>query len=293
MTERAEPSDGGDYARVARAIDWLCEHSVDQPSLAAAAAAIGLSEFHFQRLFVAWAGVSPKEFLQALTLVRAKRLLRRASVLDAALGVGLSGPSRLHDLFLRVERVTPGEWKRAGAGLVLRYAVGETRFGPALFSASERGLCGLGFIDSAGGRAQALEELRARWPGAQLVEDAAALAPSIHEVDRRMRGLGPASRLGVVLKGSELRLTVWTALLALGPGDVLSYSELAERVGAPRAVRAVASCVADNPIGWLIPCHRVIQKSGAVGDYRWTPARKQLLLASERCAAVARGSATG
>lgn len=273
----------GHYATVARALAFLEANAARSPSLAETAAVLGLSEFHFQRLFLEWAGVTPKEFLQALRLARAKQLLVHSRpLLDTAFALGLSGPSRLHDLFVTVEGLTPGDWKRGAAGLHLRWTVADTRFGPALFAAGERGLCRIAFVDSL---AAARDELALHWPGARLVEDAAALAPTITEVASRMSGEAPRERLGLLLRGSPLRLKVWQALLRLPPGAVASYSFLAAQAGHPSAVRAVASAVADNPIAWLVPCHRAIRASGALGEYRWGASRKALVLACEQLGA--------
>ena len=270
-----------DYSRVERALRFLAAHAAEQPSLARVAAEVGLSPFHFQRLFQRWAGVSPKRFLQALTLAEAKRMLAESrSLLDVSHAVGLSGPGRLHDLFLALERMTPGEYKAQAAGLTVRWAVAETRFGPALFAALDRGLCGLGFLED-GDQEGALAEFRARWPEARLLEDPAAIRGHAEALDRRLRG-GAGKPLGLVLKGTPLQLRTWEALLRVPPGRVISYRDLAVLAGTPGAVRAVGTAVGQNPIACLIPCHRVIQATGALGQYHWGAARKQALLAFER-----------
>lgn len=273
------------YTTIARAIDFLRERGEPTTRLAEAAAHVGLSEFHFQRLFVEWAGVTPKEFVQTMTLARAKALLAEdLSLLDTSLQLGLSGPARLHDLFVSVEAMTPGDWKRGAQGLVLRWTLAETPFGRALFAATERGLCRVSFIDDGfvDAAAQARAELESEWPGAQLVEDAAALQTQVDEILHRMRGGAPRQRLGLLLRGSPLRVRVWQALMRVPPGRLTSYSGLAARVGEPRAVRSVASCVADNPIAWLVPCHRVIRAGGDIGEYHWGPQRKHTMLAWEQ-----------
>mgnify|MGYP000901334396 CR=1 FL=1 len=269
-----------DYQRIEKAISWLRDHAAEQPSLAEAAGVLGLSEFHFQRLFLEWAGVTPKEFVQVLTLRRAKALLDESKpLLDAAFAVGMSGPSRLHDLFVGIERMTPGDYKRAAAGMTIRWTLAPTRFGAALFAATDRGLCRIAFLDS---KEAAMAELAAEWPGARHVEDARALAGFVEEVDRRMRGDAPRDRLGLLLRGSPLRLKVWEALLRVPRGAMISYTDLAAQAGEPRAVRAVASSVADNPIGYLVPCHRVIRATGAINEYRWGSARKAVILGCEQ-----------
>lgn len=282
MNEAASTSD---YARIDRAIRYLQAHLREQPGLAEVAAEVGLSEFHFQRLFQRWAGVSPKRFLQFLTLQEAKRLLDETrSVLDTSLDVGLSGPSRLHDLFLGLERMTPGEYKARARGLTLRWGVEETPFGPALFAALDRGLCGVSFLAEDGERG-AVEALRARWPGAALAHDAVAVRDHAAALRRRMAG-EPGAPIGLVLKGTPLQLKVWEALLRIPPGRVVSYGDLAALAGVPQAVRAVGTAVGQNPIAVLIPCHRVIQATGAFGEYRWGAARKMALLGVERARAV-------
>lgn len=273
-----------DYARVEHAIHYLRAHAREQPSLAEVAAELGLSEFHFQRLFQRWAGVSPKRFLQLLTITDARRLLRESrSVLEASAELGLSGPARLHDLFLSIERMTPGEFKEGGRGLELSWSVEPTPLGAALLVASPRGLCALSFLGE-GGEGEALAEVKARWPRASFLHRPGALRADAAELRRRMSG-GPTRPLGILLKGTPLQLRVWEALLRIPSGEVASYAEVAESLHAPRAVRAVASAVAANPVGYLIPCHRVIRSTGAVGDYHWGSDRKVALLALEQARA--------
>ena len=281
----AVSSPNTDYARIERAIAYLHERQDELPALDDVAKHVGLSPFHFQRQFVAWAGVTPKEFLQALTLQRAKRLLQQSnSLLDTSLEAGLSGPSRLHDLFLQVEKMTPGEYKAAARGLSIYWGIFDTPFGPALLAATERGLCRVAFADDVG---VALAELEAAWPSSTLIESAGKVAPFAEEIVRRMNGLTPQSRLGLLLKGSDLRLKVWQALLRVPPGSLVSYSHLAEAIEQPSAVRAVASSVADNPIAFLIPCHRVIRSTGAHGEYHWGAGRKLALIGMEQSRAAA------
>lgn len=279
-TNVSPATSSANYARIEQAIAYLLAHQDRQPSLDEVAEQADLSPFHFQRLFLAWAGVTPKEFLQALTIQRAKVLLKNStSLLDASLQLGLSGTSRLHDLFVHVEKMTPGEYKQRAQGLSIYWTLTDTPVGPALFAATERGVCQIAFVDDL---TCALAELKENWPAAQLVESRTHALPYAKEVLRRMQGLTPQSRLGIVMKGSDLRLSVWLALLRVPAGMLVSYSQLASLSGHPAAVRAVASCVAQNPLAFLVPCHRVIRSSGVFGEYRWGPQRKQVLIGLEQ-----------
>ncbi|MGE4220119.1 MAG: bifunctional transcriptional activator/DNA repair enzyme AdaA [Alphaproteobacteria bacterium] len=285
QSETLEPMEATpDYARIGHAIDWLSAHYLDQPQLADVAAAAGLSEAHLQRLFSRYVGVSPKKFVQYLTLDFAKeRLGASESVLDAALDAGLSGPGRLHDLFVGIEAMSPGEWKARGEGLIIRYGWHPSPFGDCLLMATERGLCGLAFaLDT--GRAATLADLSAGWERAQLVEDATA---TLRYAERAFGGSG--GRLDLVLRGTPFQLKVWEALLRIPPGALVTYEGLAARIGKPGAARAVAGAVGANPVSWLIPCHRVIRGSGIITGYRWGPARKRALLAWEAAQAEASG----
>jgi AraC family transcriptional regulator, regulatory protein of adaptative response / methylated-DNA-[protein]-cysteine methyltransferase len=266
-----------DYRRIERAIRFLDEHVVDQPSLEDVAREIGLSPFHAQRLFTRWAGISPKRFLGLLTVGHAKAALQAGeSVLDATYEVGLSGPSRLHDLFTTYEAMTPGEYKQQGAGLVIRYGVHATPFGDALLLTTERGIAGLSFVD--GTEAEAVEAAREAWPLSRLVEDqktTGALADQLF-------GAAPGSpRPRLLLKGTNFQVKVWSALLQVPPGRVISYLDLATAIDQPRAVRAVGNALAHNPIGFVVPCHRVIRATGVLGDYRWGRLRRRAILAWE------------
>lgn len=266
------------YERIRQALEQLAG-AAEAPSLQALAEQAGQSPFHFQRSFVSLAGVTPKEFSQALTLARAKQRLQDAeSVLEAALNVGLSGPSRLHDLFLSLEGLTPGEFKAGGLGLQLQWCRFETLLGPAWLAASARGVMRLAFLS---GSSVAEQIAAAGLPDAQWQEAPEALAPLAQEVQRRLAGLQPQQPISLVLSGTPLRLKVWEALLRIPAGQLLSYGQLARLSGAPQAVRAVASCVAANPIAYLIPCHRVIRANAEFGEYRWGPATKRALLGLE------------
>ncbi|MCZ7645455.1 MAG: bifunctional helix-turn-helix domain-containing protein/methylated-DNA--[protein]-cysteine S-methyltransferase [Planctomycetota bacterium] len=278
------PSD--DYARVERAIRFLEREAARQPGLAEVAAHVHLSEFHFQRLFKRWAGVSPKRFLQVVTLELAKERLReRGNVLAAAWDAGLSGPGRLHDLFVTLEAVTPGEFKARGAGLEIGWGVQPSPFGACLLGLTGRGICHLDFIDpDPGAKARALERLRAAWPRAEFVErprEAEAAAGRIFEP----RAAGEP--LPVLAAGTNFQVRVWSALLRIPAGATATYAELARSLGRPRAARAVGQALARNRVAYLIPCHRVIAKLGVLGGYRWGPERKKAMLAWERTRAEA------
>lgn len=267
-----------EYERMAAAIHFLEAHAGEQPDLAAAAAHVGWSPFHFQRRFRQWAGVSPKRFLEYLTVTHAKRLLRNgASVLDAALACGLSGPGRLHDHFVGIEAATPGEYRRGGSGLVIRHGVHATPLGNVLIALTPRGICRLEFVDAAGPGA-ALEALATDWPAASLAPDRTAGAPVAAAL---FDPAGEPRRLLLHLRGTNFQLAVWQALLRIPAGAAVSYGDLAAAVGRPGASRATAGAVAANPVAYLIPCHRVLRASGEWGGYRWGSTRKPLLLAWE------------
>lgn len=276
-----------DYSRVERAIVFLEKNFREQPELWQVARKVGLSPFHFQRLFKRWAGISPKRFLQFLTLGYAKKLLKESgNLLDASYELGLSGPSRLHDLFVNVEAVTPGEFKRDGEGTKIRYGFHPSPFGECLLSVTDRGICGLVFVPS-GDRRAALQDLKRRWKQAELTESPEATGPYIQRI------FGPATRkaaapLSLCLRGTNFQVKVWNALLETAMGSMVSYEGLARRIGRPRATRAVAQAVGQNPIAYLIPCHRVIRKIGAVGGYRWGPTRKKAMLGWESAQKLSR-----
>jgi AraC family transcriptional regulator, regulatory protein of adaptative response / methylated-DNA-[protein]-cysteine methyltransferase len=266
------------FGKMEQAIRLLVNRSADQPALAEIARELGMSEFHFHRLFVEFVGLTPKEFVQFITLTNAKTLLRESnSLLTTAVSVGLSGPSRLHDLFLTVDHMTPGEFKNS-SGLQIHWALVDTVLGPALLATTPRGICRFSFVQDA---KQALIELRNNWPEANLLHDPAAVAEIRDEIDVRLNGEAPKRRLGLLLKGSSLRLQVWRALIDVPSGFVVPYHTLAEKIGNPAAVRATASAVAANPVAILIPCHRVIRASGDFGRYQWGTERKLAMLARE------------
>jgi len=266
-----------DYQRIARAIRYIQQRADDQPSLEEVAEVLQLSPYHFQRLFKRWAGVSPKRFLQHLTAARARELLRDSrTVLETSFEVGLSGPGRLHDLLVAVEAATPGEVRSGGVDLAIAWGRHATPYGDCLLAVTPRGICRLEFID--GESAVALERLRAAWPEARILEDQGGTA----ELCRRI--FAPAARTGpltLLLRGTNFQLQVWQALLRIPAGAVTSYGELAARLGNPAASRAVGSAVGQNPIGYLIPCHRVLRGDGGLGGYRWGTERKQAILGRE------------
>lgn len=268
-----------DYERIERAILYLEQNYRQQPDLKQLARGAGLSEFHFQRLFRRWAGISPKRFVQYLTAGHAARVLRESRTnLDAAYEAGLSGSGRLHDLLVNFHAVTPGELKRDGAGLTIQYGFHPSPFGECLIAVTARGVCHLGFVSPEDRRA-ALAELTVEWPRAHLEEAPRVTAP----IARRLftRGNGNSPEIDLHVPGTNFQIKVWEALLRIPPGGVVSYEDIAQHIRAPRAVRAVANAVAHNPVAWLIPCHRVIRKSGALGGYRWGETRKKVLLAWE------------
>lgn len=271
------------YAAVARAIGYLRANAQRQPPLAEIAAAAGMSEHHLQRVFSAWAGISPKRFLQYLTKEHALAALRAsAGVLDAALGAGLSGPGRLHDLTVSCEALTPGEIKSGGAGVELRHGIAATPLGEALFGWTPRGLCHLAFCD--GDESAKIAALQADWPAAHFIHDKAGTA----QLAARVFPTAPqAGRLHLLLRGTNFQVKVWEALLRIPPASLVSYGQLAAALGRPEAPRAVAGAVAANAIGYLIPCHRVIRESGESASYRWGVERKLALRAWEAGKAAA------
>jgi AraC family transcriptional regulator, regulatory protein of adaptative response / methylated-DNA-[protein]-cysteine methyltransferase len=269
-----------DYDAVRRAIAFISQHWRTQPTIEAMAEAAGLTPDELHHLFRRWAGLTPKAFMQALTLDHAKNLLRdSASVLDAALDSGLSGPGRLHDLFVTHEAMSPGEWKNGGAGLTLRYGFHPSPFGTAVVIGTDRGLAGLAFADP-GEEPAAFEDMRRRWPNARYVEDAdgtASLAqrifdPKLWRADQPLR---------VVLIGTDFEVRVWQTLLKIPMGRAVCYSDIASTINSPKASRAVGAAVGKNPISFVVPCHRALGKGGALTGYHWGITRKQAMLGWE------------
>lgn len=267
----------GDYQRIAAAIEYVAANFQRQPSLDEMAASVHLSKYHFQRLFKRWAGVSPTQFMHYLTVEYAKdRLAAAGSIFDVALDAGLSGSGRLHDLFITHEAMTPGDYRRQADGLTVRYGFHQTPFGDCLLAATDRGICALRFVGDE--PARTLAEVQAEWPlatWAEAPDETARLA-------RRAFPDGPRQQpIQLLLRGTNFQVQVWRALMAVPEGSLVSYEDVATGLGRPRATRAVANAVASNPIGYLIPCHRVISKAGKSHNYRWGATRKQALIGYE------------
>jgi len=299
-----------DYDRIRDALQYIEARALEQPGLQEVASHMGLSPFHFQRLFRRWAGVSPKRFLQLVTVEHAKRALESSrTTLDAAYDAGLSSPGRLHDLMVTLEAATPGEYRSGGRGVEIVAAVHDSPFGHCLVAVTARGVCGLSFHDDPA-CGEGYERLRKRWPAAEIGHDRDRTA----EVPRRLFGSGagvggqavadrtgvgaaasaavvdgarqggtgqPAQTLALHVRGTNFQVAVWRALLDLAPGQLTTYGDVAVRIGRPRASRAVGSAVGANPVAWLIPCHRVITSLGTFGHYRWGPERKRAMIGWE------------
>lgn len=274
-----------DYDRIAKAIEFIADRVDRQPTLEEIAAHLHLSPFHFQRLFCRWAGVTPKRFLQVLTVERAKRLLAEAKPLLAVSdAVGLSSGSRLYDHFVQLEAVTPGEFRMRGAGLVIRFAVQETPFGSAFVAMTPRGVCSFAFVDGDGIAGQ-LAALRAQWPLAELCEDGRASQAVIGAMFGDPAQREPGLPISLHVSGTNFQVSVWKALLNIAPATVASYAQVADAVGRPQAARAVGQAVGANPVALLIPCHRVIRESGELGGYHWGSTRKLAIQAWEQARA--------
>ncbi len=266
-----------DYERIARVIRYLDEHRAEQPDLAALAKRAGLSPFHFHRLFSAWAGVTPKDFLQCLTLAHVKQSLQNGkSILDTALDAGLSGPGRAHDLCISLDAASPGEIKAGGEGWTLIAGFAETPFGKSLIAESPRGICHLAFVEPSGEDA-AWAELHENWPNARLRRNDSAAAKVASQIFTRPRRRS-RSALRAFVQGTPFQLRVWRALMRIPSGHLTTYGRLAAGLDMPSAARAVGSAVGANSLAYLIPCHRVIRETGVVGEYRWGNIRKRALL---------------
>ncbi|MDE2841115.1 MAG: methylated-DNA--[protein]-cysteine S-methyltransferase [Chloroflexota bacterium] len=269
-----------DYQRIERAIEFLAQNFRSQPQLDEVAASVHLSKYHFLRLFKRWAGVTPTQFLHYLTVEYAKeRLAANQSVFATTFDAGLSSPSRLHDLFVTFEAMTPGEHKRHGAGLEIAYGFHPTPFGECLLATTPRGICALRFVAPLE-REQTLTQLRAEWPDAQVVHRPAAGEPLVRRLFRRAHEEATPP-FHLLLKGTNFQIQVWQALLAIPFGALASYQAVAAHIAAPSAARAVGRVIAQNPIAYLIPCHRVITKVGAAHRYRWGTAKKQAMIGWE------------
>ena len=269
-----------DYQRIESAIRYMEANYQHQPSLGEIAASLNMSEYHFQRMFTRWVGISPKRFLQYLTKEHAKELLSKSTnLLDVTYETGLSGPGRLHDLFITCEGVTPGEYKNRGEGLTIEFGLHATQFGECLLARTERGICNLIFIQE-GDRGAALAILKKDWNNATLEENPSKTSPLMGQI-LELSASGSTSQLSLYLHGTNFQIKVWEALLRIPVGSVVAYEDIAHYIGRPTAARAVSNAVAHNPIPFLILCHRVIRKEGVFGGYRYGSARKKAMLGWE------------
>ncbi len=268
-----------DYERIERAIQFIRQNKEQQPELKLVAAHVGLSPYHFQRLFQRWAGVTPKRFLEFLTVEHAKTLLQESkSVMDTSMETGLSGPGRLHDQFISIEAVSPGEFKNRGAKLNIRYGFHATPFGEALLALSTRGILALSFVDE-DNRQAALGKLKSDWCNASFVEDNKTTKTIVSCLFTQKKINKEKTVLSV--RGTNFQIKVWNALLGIPVGSAVSYQSIADKIGRPRSVRAVANAIGANPVAYLIPCHRVLRSNGELSGYRWGPDRKRIMLGRE------------
>ena len=270
---------------VVEALSYLIANQVQQPGLDELAKAVGMSPSRLQRVFSDWVGISPKNFLQYLTKESAKWALRTGSVFEAAIDSGLSSGSRLHDLFVVHECVTPGEFKAGGEGIDLIYGASSTPFGYCFVAVSARGVCKLSFFDTSEQYPLLVQELRKRWSKATLIENQVKATQQIDVIFSGSQRAESGKPVKVLLSGTPFRLQVWEALLRIPPGEIASYQQVAQAIGRPEASRAVAGAIAANELGYLVPCHRVIRDSGVLSGYRWGVARKAALLGMERSGA--------
>jgi AraC family transcriptional regulator of adaptative response/methylated-DNA-[protein]-cysteine methyltransferase len=271
-----------DYYRIAEALQYIKEHMQDQPSLDEVAGIVHLSPYHFQRIFSDWAGVSPKKFLQYLSIEHAKEILKKedATVYEAAWETGLSGTGRLHDLFVTIEGMTPGEYKSGGKNLSIQYSFHECRFGNYLVASTHAGICNLLFFDQSA--AAVVQELQSLWPQAKLFEGENA---HHHQVQQFFDRDEPrADKIKLHLRGTPFQLKVWEALLRIPEGHLTSYTKIAQYLQQPTAQRAVGTAIGANPVGFIIPCHRVIKSVGGIGEYRWGTSRKMAMIGLEAAA---------
>ena len=279
----APPTSSDDYLLVRDAILFIKDHALEQPPLEEIAHHVGLDPTQFHKLFSRWAGLTPKAFLQSLTLDHAKRLLDdNNSVLQTSFKTGLSGSGRLHDLFVQYEALSPGEYARKGDGLLMNYGFHDSPFGLALLMMTKRGIAGLGFADGDDQRGEALQDMMRRWPKATYIEDETITGPAASRIFSTANWQA-AQPLRVVLIGSDFELSVWKSLLQIRPGQCVTYGELAANIDKPLAHRAVGSAVGRNPISFVVPCHRVLRKGGGLGGYHWSLPRKQAIIGWEKC----------
>jgi AraC family transcriptional regulator of adaptative response/methylated-DNA-[protein]-cysteine methyltransferase len=271
------------YDRIAEAISYIRDHFQSQPSLEDVADKIHLSPYHFQRLFTEWAGVSPKKFLQYISVEHAKEVLQdqRATVYDAAFEAGLSGTGRLHDLFVSIEGMTPGEFRNGGADLEINYSFAESPFGAMLVASTAKGICYMAFVDQAApsGEPAAFADLRTRFPNARLRQITDLVQQNALYIFTQ--DWSRLSEIRLHLKGTDFQLKVWETLLKIPMGALTTYKDIAGQLGNPQASRAVGSAVGDNPVAFLIPCHRVIQSTGIIGQYHWGATRKTAMIGWE------------
>jgi len=279
------------YKNISKAIEYLSENRALQPNLTDVASYVGISEFHLQRLFSNWVGISPKQFLMYLTQDYAKSQLEKSSVLHAALDSGLSSASRLHDLMIQCDGVTPGEFKKKGSGLEIDYGIHETPFAFCLIATTKRGICKLAFFDDLRESEFYIHELKSDWPNANIYSQPEVTKQLIDRIFARNKQSDSIlsikeQPLHLYLKGTPFQLKVWEALLTIPNGELCSYQQLADSIGATSSVRAVASAVAKNNIAYLIPCHRVIKSTGAFNEYRWGALRKKVMISKEAALAL-------
>ncbi len=280
MTKKRLSQLSEDYRRIEQAIKFIEANFKSRPDLDEIAKSINLSKYHFHRLFKRWAGISPVRFMQFLTLEYAKeKLAESGNLLDASLDTGLSGPGRLHDLFVTFDAMTPGEYKQYGTGLRIEYGHHHTIFGECLIAKTDRGICHLGFLDSIN-KTKSLNHLQNLWPNAIFAENSKA-TESIVENIFRPETTNKKNEFRLLLKGTNFQVNVWRALLTIPEGSLVSYQDIAAIIGQPNAVRAVGHAVAVNPVAYLIPCHRVIAKTGIIYRYRWGSSRKKAILGWE------------
>ena len=269
-----------DYQRIEKAIRFIEAHYKTQPSLRQIADHVALSEYHFQRLFTRWAGTSPQRFVRFLTKEYAKEQLSTSTnLLQTTHKVGLSSPSRLHDLFVTYEAMTPAEFRALGAGVSIRYGVHETPFGQCLIAVTERGITDLRFLDEADEAEVVVAQLRTEWPSADIAPDSESTLPYVQRLFNLKND--PAQSLPVLLRGTNFQIKVWEALLRIPAGRLVSYDDVARSIGQPTASRAVGTAIGSNRLAYLIPCHRVLQKSGGLGGYRWGTFRKKAMVGYE------------
>ena len=278
MYDYSQQSD--DYKRIEKAIKFIEDNFKSQPTLDEIAKSVHLSKYHFNRVFKRWAGIGPIQFLQFITLDYTKKILRKSkSLLETSLEAGLSGPSRLHDLFVTFDAMTPGDYKKQGTGLKIEYSFCDSPFGECLIAKTERGICHFGFTQE-NSHLYALNQLFKKWPGAIFSKNSQSIDPAVNQIFN-LDQAKESRPFNVLIKGTNFQINVWKALLLIPSGSVVCYQDIAAHIGRPKAFRAVASAIAINPVAYLIPCHRVIAKSGKIHQYRWGSSRKKAIVGWE------------